>query len=130
MRVLLDTQAWIWLTSFPGKLSEEARALATDRSNELVLSVASSWEIAIKHRLGKLELPEEPATYIPSRMETFGMSGIPVEHHHALEVASLPLHHRDPFDRILVAQARIEGMTILTSDPAFAPYDVDVLHAG
>ena len=97
--------------------------------NELLLSAASSWEIAIKHALGKLPLPEPPAEYVPSRPELSGTKALAVEHRHALHVATLPHHHRNPFDRLLVAQAMLEGLPILTSDEALGRYDVETLEA-
>ena len=95
----------------------------------LLLSSASSWEIAIKYANGRLPLPEAPETYVPSRMQATGLESLPVTHTHALRVAALPRHHDDPFDRMLVAQAQLEGLTVVTADPAFEPYDVAVLNA-
>ena len=108
----------------PERLSSQGRALVENRDHELHLSAASAWEVAIKHALGKLRLPEPPVTYVPSRMERLGVQPLAVEQAHALHVATLPLHHRDPFDRLLVAQAQIEDLPILTADPLFAAYDV------
>lgn len=119
----------MWAVESPDRLSEEARRHVRDRSNEVILSAASSWEIAIKYAIGKLPLPEPP-DFLFHRTTDLGVVRLDLRHEHAMGVATLPLHHRDPFDRILVVQARIEGLTILTSDPAFDPYDVDVLHAG
>lgn len=129
MKILLDTHCWLWMTSAPEKFSSAARALVEDARNELFLSAASSWEIAIKYALGKLPLPAPPASYVPSRMAATGVVALAVEHPHALEVAGLPLHHADPFDRLLVAQARIERLPILTADPQLAAYEVEVLQA-
>ena len=97
--------------------------------HELLLSAASSWEIAVKYALGKLPLPEPPAVYVPRRMRTSGVVGLPVEHVHALHVATLPPHHRDPFDRLLVAQAQVEAIPLLTADPRLAEYDVETISA-
>lgn len=108
----------------PERLSSEALRLIEDPGNELLLSAASSWEIAIKYALGKLPLPEPPATYVPSRMLSSGTVSLPVEHSHALHVADLPDHHRDPFDRLLVSQALLDGLVILTADPQLEPYGV------
>ena len=129
MRVLLDTHCWLWMTSAPERFSSAARALVEDTRNELFLSAASSWEIAIKYALGKLPLPAPPAAYVPSRMAVTGVMALAVEHSHALEVAGLPLHHADPFDRLLVAQARVEGLSLLTADPQLAAYEVELLRA-
>ena len=129
MRILLDTQVWLWLQSTPGRLGTRARALVVDPENELLLSAASSWEIAIKHALGKLQLPAPPREYVPSRMQASGTGALPITHTHALQVGSLPSHHRDPFDRLLVAQAQVESLPILTADPQIGRYEVEVLAA-
>jgi PIN domain nuclease of toxin-antitoxin system len=102
------------------------RSKLSDSANELFLSAASAWEIAIKYALGKLALPAPPASYVPSRMKSSGTSGLPIEHVHALHVASLPDHHRDPFDRLLIAQAQVERIPIVSSDEQFARYDVEL----
>jgi PIN domain nuclease of toxin-antitoxin system len=107
--------------------SREARSLVESTEHELLLSAASAREIAIKHALGKLSLPELPVRYVPTRMEILRTSPLPIEQSHALRVASLPPHHRDPFDRVLVAQAQIETVPILTSDPVFEEYEVTVI---
>ncbi len=127
MRILLDTQCWLWMAASPERLSARARKLVETTEHELLLSAASAWEIAIKHALGKLRLPEPPARYVPKRLETMRTVPLPIEHGHALRVASLPPHHRDPFDRMLVAQAQIEDLPILTADPVFTRYDVEVI---
>jgi PIN domain nuclease of toxin-antitoxin system len=113
----------------PERLSDEALDRIRDSETDLVLSAASSWEIAIKYALGRLPLPVPPAEYVPDRIETSGVSPLPVEHAHALWVAGLPSHHRDPFDRLLIAQAQIEELAILTADRQFEPYDVEILWA-
>ncbi len=127
--MLLDTQAWLWMLAAPDRLAAPARALVEDTRTTLVLSAASSWEIAIKHGLGKLDLPEPPASYVPSRIRSSGVTPLAVEHAHALAVADLPPHHRDPFDRLLVAQAQMESLPLLSADPAFDPYDIEVIAA-
>jgi PIN domain nuclease of toxin-antitoxin system len=129
MRLLLDTQCWLWMAANPERLTAKTRSLLESMEHELWLSAVSSWEIAIKHARGKLELPQPPAEYVPSRMERTGVRGLPIEHAHALGVASLPRHHGDPFDRLLVAQAMLEGMTILTADPEIARYEVETIGA-
>lgn len=113
----------------PERLSRKSRTLLISADNELLLSAASAWEIAVKYALGKLQLPEPPAEYIPRLMSRTGMTALPVHHHHALHVASLPLHHRDPFDRMLVAQAQLEKLPIVTADRSFGAYKVKVIHA-
>ncbi len=129
MQLLLDTHCWLWMQAAPQRFSAAALAVVEDAGNELLLSAASAWEIAIKYRLGKLELPEPPERYVPDRMTRQSVVALPVEHGHALAVAGLPLHHRDPFDRLLIAQARLENVPVLTADHAFEPYDVQVLDA-
>jgi len=129
VRVLLDTHVWLWMQAEPDKLGERAFELLDDEANELVLSAASAWEIAIKHAAGKLALPSPPATYVPDRIASSGVTPLPVSHVHALGVASLPPRHRDPFDRILVSQATVERLPLLTADRVFAQYRVDVIAA-
>lgn len=129
MRLLLDTSCWLWMTAAPDRLSEATRGLLVDDRTELYLSAASVWEIAIKHGLGKLQLPEPLERYLPSRLSAFQTSPLPVEHEHAARVAALPPHHRDPFDRLLIAQAQIEKLAILTTDRMFERYDVRIVPA-
>jgi PIN domain nuclease of toxin-antitoxin system len=123
MRLLLDTHVFLWLQSSPERLGEHV-GLIEDSGNELAVSAASSWEIAIKYEIGRLKLPEAPARYVPSRIRAIGARALPIEHSHALAVATLPPLHRDPFDRMLIAQAQLEEMTILTADEAVAGYPV------
>lgn len=130
MRLLLDTEAWLWMQTAPSRLGEEGQALVREAGNELFLSAASAWEIAVKHALGRLPLPEPPERYVPDRMRRSGVEGLVVRHAHALGVASLPPHHRDPFDRLLVVQASTEGLVLLTADPVFARYDVEMRRVG
>ncbi len=126
MRLLLDTHVWLWLQTEPDRLGPTTLGMLADTGNELLLSAASSWEIAIKYGLGKLALPEPPTVYVPERMRRSGVGALPVSHPHTLAVAALPPHHRDPFDRLLVAQANLENLTFVTADPAFGRYDVTV----
>lgn len=129
MRILLDTQCWLWMALTPDRIAAAARQLVETTQNELVLSAASAWEIAIKHAIGKLRLPEPPERFVPSRCVTLRTVALAIDSAHALRVGTLPAHHRDPFDRILVAQAQLEGLPILTADPVFARYDVTVISA-
>jgi len=126
VRLLLDTHVFLWLQTEPERLGDQLRTVS-DVSNDLFLSAASSWEIAIKYGLGKLPLPERPERYVPQRMQAIGAAGVPVEHSHALAVSGLPDLHRDPFDRLLVAQATMLELTLLTADPAVAQYPVPTL---
>jgi PIN domain nuclease of toxin-antitoxin system len=125
--ILLDTQCWLWWLVSPEKLSSSALQQLADGENTLLLSAASSWEIAIKYSLGKLPLPEPPEAFVSSRIIRDGVTPLPVEHAHALRVSALPLHHRDPFDRLLIAQAQIEGVPVMTVDPVFLRYGVEVI---
>jgi len=127
MKALLDTHVWLWLQTTPERLSGEALALVEDTSNDLFLSAASAWEIAIKYALGKLPLPEPPDRYVASRLELSGTAALPVEIRHAVHVAALPPHHRDPFDRLLVAQAQLENLVLVTADGQLAPYGVEMV---
>lgn len=114
----------------PRKLSTEARTLLMDPGNQLLFSAASAWEIGIKNALGKLSLPSPPSSYVPHQIERTRVTPLPVEMSHALEAAALRLYHRDPFDRLLVAQATLEGATLMTSDPRFDQYGIDRTFAG
>ncbi|MGH7627040.1 MAG: type II toxin-antitoxin system VapC family toxin [Gemmatimonadaceae bacterium] len=129
MRILLDTQVWLWMLAAPDRLSRKTRTLVVSTDSELLLSAASAWEIAMKYGLGKLHLPESPDAYIPRLMSRTGITPLPVHHRHALHVATLPAHHGDPFDRLLIAQAQLEELPILTADRTFRRYDVTVLSA-
>jgi PIN domain nuclease of toxin-antitoxin system len=129
MRVLVDTHVWLWMLTAPERLTGPVRAIVEDTDNVVLLSAASAWEIAIKYGLGKLPLPQPPAVYVPARMASTGVLPLPVTHRHALRVADLPAEHADPFDRLLIAQAQLEDLPILTADEAFARYDVEVVAA-
>jgi PIN domain nuclease of toxin-antitoxin system len=123
MRLLLDTHAFLWFVTGHARLSRRARRALDDRSAELFLSVASVWEMAIKASLGRLALPSSTADYIGGKVQS-GLQVLPVEWPHATAVETLPFHHRDPFDRLLVAQAQIEDLAIVSGDPTFRKYDV------
>jgi PIN domain nuclease of toxin-antitoxin system len=128
VRVLLDTHALRGWTSEDGRrLSDRARALLIDPSTDAIVSAASAWEIAIKTATGRLEIEGDPEHWVPERIALYGFSALPVELAHALRVAGLPPIHRDPFDRLLVAQAQVEGIPIVTSNPAISRYDIDVI---
>jgi PIN domain nuclease of toxin-antitoxin system len=122
--LLLDTHLWLWWTDASERLPKEAFQLIADPKNRICFSVVSSWEIAVKYRLGKLRLSMPPATYVPTRLAQQGFETLAISSAHALETGSLPDYHRDPFDRLLVAQAQVEGMTLLTADRALEPYAV------
>ncbi len=130
MKVLLDTQVWLWMQAAPDRLAPKARSLIEDLEITLLFSAASSWEIAIKYAQGRLPLPERPEAYVPERMRISGVVGLPIEHAHALRAAELAPHHRDPFDRMLIAQAQLEGASLATADPVVERYEVDIVRAG
>jgi PIN domain nuclease of toxin-antitoxin system len=129
LKILLDTHCWLWMLVAPEKFSPAALELLSNTEHDLLLSAASSWEIAIKYALGKLPLPEPPSEYVPDRMRKSGVTGLPVEHRHALAVSTLPPHHRDPFDRLLIAQAHVESLPILSADLQLTRYDVEIIAA-
>ena len=126
MRLLVDTQCWLWMLADPDRLSRRARRLIGRDDAELYLSAASAWEIAIKWTLGKLTLPADPVEYVTTRVQQSGVIPLPIKHTHALQVARLPPYHRDPFDRLLVAQAQVEDMVILSADRRSGPYGVRI----
>lgn len=129
MRYLLDTNVVLWLFLRSHLVSKKTRALLANPQSTVYVSAAATWEIAIKSRLGKLELPGDPGQYLPDRIERAGLTVLPISTAHTYGVFSLPLHHRDPFDRLLIAQAQIEGMIVVTSDAVFSKYDVKRLKA-
>ena len=123
--VLLDTHAFLWWAADDERLSETAReAIAESR---VLLSVATPWEITIKHALGRLELRDAPRTLVHAQVARHGFEPLGISLEHVLGVADLPPHHADPFDRLLIAQARAERLTIATADACFGAYDVDVV---
>lgn len=129
MKLLLDTHVWLWLQVAPERIVAATLEQLGAPHNELFLSAASAWEIAIKSSVGKLALPRPPSRYVPQRMVSGGTTALPVLPVHALAVAELPNHHRDPFDRLLVAQALHESMTLVSRDRKLEPYGVPMLWA-
>ena len=127
MRILLDTHAFLWWNDARPELSKRAYALLSNPRNTLVLSVVSAWELVLKTQTGKLELPEPPSVYVPTRVAHYGIEMLEVTLRHVLRSESLPLLHRDPFDRLLIAQSLAEEIPILTSDPQIRRYPVEVL---
>jgi PIN domain nuclease of toxin-antitoxin system len=126
-RVLLDTHIWLWAiadsAAIPAPLRDRLRA----RRDTFLISAASAWEIAIKAPLGRLRLPVEPTEFLRGVIRDLPVVELPITLAHAARVAELPLHHRDPFDRILIAQAQIEGLSIMTIDRAFGAYGVPLI---
>jgi PIN domain nuclease of toxin-antitoxin system len=130
VRYLLDTGVWLWSVGEPSRISRKARDVLADVSQEMFLSAVTSWEVAIKAASGKLQLPEPPDLYVPRRMAAQGLRPLAVSHQHALAVFGLPAHHRDPFDRLLIAQGKVEEMTVISADRMFDRYPVQLLWAG
>jgi len=127
MKVLLDTHAFLWWITDDPRLSLRAREIIANGANVLFLSAASGWEIAIKAKLGRLRLPDEPERFILKQLESNAIEVLPVQMSHALHVYALPDHHRDPFDRLLIAQAQLEKLPILTADPQISRYEVETI---
>lgn len=127
MKLLLDTHVFLWWLTADEQLSPRAKRVIRDGKNEVFFSAASAWEIAIKAKLGRVTLPEDAERYIPAQLELNAFQVLPIRVQHALRVASLPDLHRDPFDRLLVAQALIEDLTVITKDRRLSGYSVRVL---
>jgi PIN domain nuclease of toxin-antitoxin system len=129
MKILLDTHCWLWMLVSPERFSDSSLAVIRDGGNTLLLSAASSWEIAVKHSLGKLPLPEPPSAYVPSRIRDTGVEPLFITHSHALRAGELAPHHRDPFDRLLIAQSQVEAIPLLTADRQLDAYDAELIWA-
>lgn len=129
MRLLLDTHVWLWAIAESGRLSAPARSLISDEDNEILVSAITVAEIGIKFRIGKLRLPAQPRVFIPEALELDSFGVLPFAAAHALKLADLELHHRDPFDRMLIAQAIVEDVAVITADPIFKRYDIKVIRA-
>ena len=126
MRLLLDTHVLIWALLDPDRLDARVAAMLADPDNEVVASAVSAWEIALKQSLGKLELPGPAETWLLAAVEAVGVHWLDVTPEHAVRVRSLPWHHRDPFDRLLVSQA-MDGWRLVTRDTQLSAYGVAVL---
>jgi PIN domain nuclease of toxin-antitoxin system len=129
VKYLLDTEVWLWMQAHPERIGRHAMNILTDDRNELFLSAASSWEIAQKFRRGRLRLPEPPDEYVPDRLLTSGVDGLSIEHSHALAVSRLDHRRHDPVDRLLIGQATIEHLPIISSDPRLAVFDIEFIDA-
>ena len=127
MKLLLDTHVFLWYITADPKLPAAFRAAIQDPANEVYLSVASVWEAVIKLQLGKLPLPTPPADYLPRQRSAHGIASLPIEEGAMADLASLPPLHRDPFDRLLIAQAIQHRLSIATVDPAISTYPVALL---
>lgn len=126
MRYLLDTHSLLWFIAGDPRLSERARALIEDLDNELALSAASLWEIAVKVSLGKLPLGEPYETLIPRQLNELGVHVLDLALSDCVEVSKLPFHNRDPFDRMIIAQAKLRGLPVIGRDSNFVAYDIQM----
>ncbi len=127
MRALLDTHAFLWWNLNDPQLSETVRDFISNGRNEIFLSAASAWEIAIKYAKGRLELPETPNKYVVGRLNKHHFVPLPIQISHTLQVYNLPAIHNDPFDRLLIVQSQMEGLPLLTADREIARYRVEVI---
>jgi len=127
MRLLLDSHAFLWFCDGNKALSAAARAAIEDPKNEKWVSHATGWEVAIKMSLGKLKLSVPYEDLLPGALKANGFGALPQDFRHYRELLNLPRHHGDPFDRLLIAQAMAEGLTIVSCDPRFSPYGVPLL---
>ena len=127
MRVLLDTAAFLWLANGDRRLSSAAREVAEGPGSELFLSAVSAWEVAMKHSLKRLSLPSPPQQFVPEARERLSIAALPLDEDTALHVGRLPHVHHDPFDRLLVAQAIVQGMVLLTPDEVLWRYPARTL---
>jgi PIN domain nuclease of toxin-antitoxin system len=127
MRLMLDTHAFLWWSLDDDRLSSDARLAIADGRNDVVISVASIWEVAIKAGQGKIDLPMAVDAYVADRLRRNRWTTLAIEVRHAVRAASLPMIHADPFDRVLIAQAQVESLPIVTTDAAITRYDVETI---
>jgi len=127
VKALLDTHAFLWWNLDDAQLSARAREIIEDGHNEIYFSAASSWAIAIKTAKGRLILPEELGAYISKRLKLHHFQPLPIQISHTVQMFQLPHHHEDPFDRLLIAQAQLENLPILTLDPEIKKYQVETI---
>jgi len=126
MKLLLDTHTFLWWITDDPQISAKAHELMGDSQNDLYWSAASTWEVAIKYALGRLPLPDAPAMYLPAELGKNRIESLPIIDTHAFQAGLLPRHHRDPFDRMLVAQAQVEAFGIVSNDTKIRLYNVNV----
>ena len=127
MKLLLDTCSFIWFLADSPQLSAKARAAILDPANSVYLSAVSAWEIGRKYAKGDLELPGRPESLIPQVRTDSGILSLPLSEEEAISAEKLPILHKDPFDRLIIAQALVQGMVVVTPDRAFEPYPVRLL---
>jgi PIN domain nuclease of toxin-antitoxin system len=127
VRVLVDTHTFIWALLNDHRLSTKAKQILRSNEDELVFSLVSLWEIAIKMKIGKLNSVGSSVAYVRDEMKEYGMELLPLRYEHILQLEMLPLHHSDPFDRLLVAQAITESLPILSIDKKFSAYPIKLI---
>lgn len=127
MNTLLDTHVFLWFIMGNERLSEKVRALIEDGNSKMFLSIASLWEISIKTSLGKLKLSEPFEKLIPDQLDACGIDILEIKLAHLFKLNSLPFHHQDPFDRLIICQSMVENITVATIDPNFEKYDVSIV---
>ena len=127
MKILIDTHIFLWAILEPHRLSAAKTAALIDADNELLMSTASIWEICIKYGRGKLPLKLPPEILVPQQMQLQNILPLPLSAEHALQAHQLPVHHRDPFDRMIIAQAVVESLPVMTDDRHFKKYSIRVL---
>ena len=129
MRVLLDTHVWLWMWGEPARIRSEARTVIEDPDTVITVSAVSAWEISTKEAAGRLRLPTSAEVWLTDARHRRDVVDLPITFEHAIRAGALPPHHRDPFDRILVAQAQIERLVLISADRQLAPYEVESLPA-
>ncbi len=127
MRFMLDTHVFLWMISALEKLSQTAKDIIQNPDNTLFISAISGWEIVIKHKLGKLELPDNAGKYLLEQMRMNGIKDIPVLMEHSLKVLDLPDIHKDPFDRMIISQSSVEQIPVISGDQSIAQYNINVI---
>ena len=127
MKVLIDTHVFLWFYLEPHRIRQNAKNFLNDTiNNEIFVSHVTAWEISIKYGIGKLKIPDIPEIWVPDRIRRAGFVQLPIKIQHTLRVHNLPPIHRDPFDRLLISQANVENLTIVTEDPNFSKYQIKV----
>lgn len=127
MRLLIDTHVLIWLARGDQQLPHTVRATLEETSNEVFVSAVSGWEVSVKHAIGRLDLRGRSPAELPQLLPRYMIQALPITYEHGARAGMLPPHHADPFDRMLIAQAQLERLTLVSRDAAFGRYDVDVL---
>ncbi|GAB7006198.1 type II toxin-antitoxin system VapC family toxin [Nocardioides sp. AN3] len=126
---LIDTRVWLWMQTDLSRVRASVLELLASADNDRLVSAATVWEIAIKYDVGKLALPQPPDVYLRDRLRDSATTVAPIDLDDAVRAAGLPLHHKDPFDRMIVAQAQLLGLPLVTVDPVMKKYDIDIIDA-